>query len=218
MKINEIVQREPSELELLKIIEEVDARLDALNEQDFNTLTEGWLTKALALGGGGLSGYDIYSKNQAYQKMKKAAGTDPKKLAQAEKFYDTEVKKAVGLAALGAITGGSIGAVKSAGTLVNRAGTGLKNLGKKVWDRMRGNKSKKKPTKKKDKGGVTDLVVSPATGAAIGAIATPGVMNQLAGGADQAVKDHERYGKYRDDIDQTKNKLRNAFGPSGRGY
>ena len=88
-----------------------------------------------------------------------------------------------------------------------------KDLGRTAWNKIKGkNPPKIKPPPKGTIG------VSTGKGVIAGGVTGPGVGGQLAGGVDQAKDDHERYGKYRDDIDQTKNKLRNAFGPSGRGY
>ena len=212
MKINEIVQRELSESEVLEIIAEAQAKVDSLTEED--TISEAVpLALGIGIAGAAYSAYDIGTKYKAYSDMKKAAGNDPTKLAQAEQFYNTEVKKAIGLGALGALTGGTIGAVGGGVKLGARALKKAKDLGRTAWNKIRG---KNPPKITPNPPG--NMAVSTGKGAVVGGVTGPGLGGQLAGGVDQAKDDYERYGQYKDDIDQAKNKLRNAFGPSGRGY
>ena len=212
MKINEIVQRELSESEVLEIIAEAQGKVDSLTEEDI--ISEALPIAALVgIAGAGLTAYDIGTKYKAYSDMKKAAGNDPTKLAQAEQFYNTEVKKAIGLGALGALTGGTIGAVGGGVKLGARALKKAKDLGRTAWNKIRG---KNPPKITPNPPG--NMAVSTGKGAVVGGVTGPGLGGQLAGGVDQAKDDYERYGQYKDDIDQAKNKLRNAFGPSGRGY
>ena len=189
MKINEIVQRELSESEVLEIIAEAQAKVDSLTEED--TISEAVpLALGLGIAGAGLSAYDIGTKYKAYSDMKKAAGNDPTKLAQAEQFYDTQVKKAIGLGALGAITGGTIGAVGGGLRLGAKAMTAAKDLGRKAWNKIRGkNPPKIKPPDPNDS--ITkNLVVSPVKGAVVGTPVGVGVGGQLSGGAEQTQQDH----------------------------